>query len=124
MPTIERLMISGGSNKQTTGTGASLTEAEAEKFIDNLRNVYIESQAIYKSALANGVPKELARLCVPVARYSCMRASANLRNWLAFLTLRMNQAAQYEIRMYANAVGSIIAELFPRTWELFIESRG
>lgn len=48
-----------------------------------------------------------------------MRASANLRNWLAFLTLRMDKAAQWEIREYANSVGAIIESLYPRTWELF-----
>jgi hypothetical protein len=31
--------------------------------------------------------------------------------------------AQYEIRVYANAVGQLIAELFPRTWELFVEPK-
>jgi hypothetical protein len=60
--------------------------------------------------LSLGVPKELARLPVPVARYSRMRASANLRNWLAFLTLRMAPNAQWEIRQYANAVGEIVAD--------------
>ncbi len=48
-------------------------------------------------------------------------ASANLRNWLAFLTLRMDEHAQWEIRQYANAVGELIAEAFPRTWALFEE---
>jgi thymidylate synthase (FAD) len=48
-----------------------------------------------------------------------MRANANLRNWLAFLTLRMSPEAQWEIRQYANAVGEIIAECFPQTWKLF-----
>lgn len=52
-----------------------------------------------------------------------MRANANLRNWLAFLTLRMDSKAQYEIRVYAEAVGEIIKQKFPRTWELFIEDK-
>jgi thymidylate synthase (FAD) len=66
-----------------------------------------------------GVAREIARLVIPVSQYSRMRASANLRNWLAFLTLRMAPNAQWEIRQYANAVGTIIAERFPRTWQLF-----
>lgn len=74
--------------------------------------------------LSLGLSKELARVNTPVSRYSRMRASANLRNWLAFLTLRMDSAARWEIRQYANAVGGFIAELFPRTWELFVERRG
>lgn len=52
-----------------------------------------------------------------------MRASTNLRNWLAFLTLRAHPAAQWEIRQFAEAVGLIIAEKFPRTWTLFAERK-
>jgi thymidylate synthase (FAD) len=52
-----------------------------------------------------------------------MRASANLRNWLGFLTLRMDSKAQWEIRQYANAVSDIIKEQFPRTHDLFVEGR-
>jgi thymidylate synthase (FAD) len=69
------------------------------------------------------MPKELARLPVPVARYSRMRASANLRNWMAFLTLRSHPSAQWEIRVYADAVGTLIAERFPQTWKLFKQEK-
>lgn len=80
-------------------------------------NVLLEN--LYQEGLRAGVPKELARLVMPVGHYSRMRASANLRNWLAFLTLRMDPNAQWEIRQFANAVGSIVEKQFPRTWELF-----
>jgi len=84
-----------------------------------LERHYKESQNLYQMGLEVGVPKELARLPMAVGRYSAMRASANLRNWLQFLTLRMANNAQWEIRQYAKAVGQIIAETFPRTWSLF-----
>jgi thymidylate synthase (FAD) len=61
------------------------------------------------------VAREVARVVVPVAQYSRMRASANLRNWLAFLTLRCAPDAQWEIRQYANAVADILGNVFPRT---------
>ena len=82
---------------------------------------YADAESLYQSALASGVPKELARIHLPVARYSRMRASANLRNWLAFLTLRLDPHAQHEIRVYAEALGQCIAQAYPRTWELFAE---
>jgi thymidylate synthase (FAD) len=50
-----------------------------------------------------------------------MRATGNLRGWLGFLTLRTAPGAQWEIRQYAQAIGAIVAETFPRTWELFTE---
>lgn len=82
---------------------------------------YHAAQANYESALDAGVPKELARVGLPVGRYSKMRAQANLRNWLHFLALRMDANAQWEIRQFANAVGTIVSRRFPRTWELFRE---
>lgn len=123
VPTVERLLMTAGANKQAQGTGEQLSERSADAYRNSLVFMYSEQETLYKQALALGVPKELARIHLPVGRYSRMRASANLRNWLAFLTLRMAPTAQWEIRQYANAVGDIIAEKFPRTWELFHESR-
>jgi thymidylate synthase (FAD) len=123
LPTVERLMVDGGANKQAQSTGRRLSALEAESFRRQVEESYRHSQSLYEAALASGVPKELARIHLPVGRYSRMRASANLRNWLAFLTLRMAANAQWEIRQYANAVGEIVAERFPRTWALFVEGR-
>ena len=125
VPTVERLMLGGGHLTKQAGVakGAdALSEKEADAFRFNLECAYREQEQVYQTALARGVPKELARLVLPVGRYSRMRASANLRNWLAFLTLRMAPQAQWEIRQYANAVGELVKENFPRTWELFAAS--
>lgn len=126
IPTVERLMIgSDGKNKQAgTIKGAeALTEPVARQFQDKLRLEYVADEKTYQWALQAGVPKELARVHLPVGRYSRMRASACLLNWLRFLTLRMDPEAQWEIRQYANTVGGMIADLFPRTWALFVEGR-
>ena len=125
IPSVERLLVNSKTNKQAgTIKGAEeLDEAGAEEFRLELANEYARQESFYQRSLRRGVPKELARIDLPVGRYSKMRASTDLRNWLAFLTLRMAPDAQYEIRVYANAVGQLIAELFPRTWELFVEGR-
>ena len=121
VPTVWRLMMQGGANKQAQATkpGEIVPRYIAEQFRIKLRMGYAQAQGDYDDALGAGVPKELARLILPVGRYSRMRASANLRNWLQFLTLRMDSAAQYEIRLYANAVGDLIEQHFPHTWGLF-----
>lgn len=121
VPTVERLLLNSKTNKQAgTVAGADeLTADKAEWFRSAIAYQYGKQQSLYETALASGVPKELARVHLPVGRYSRMRASANLRNWLGFLTLRMAPNAQWEIRQYANAVGEIVAAKFPRTWALF-----
>lgn len=126
IPTVERLMIgSDGKNKQagTVKDAEVLTVEGAEAFREALREVYATNEILYQEALKRGVPKELARVHLPVGRYSRMMASTDLRNWLAFLTLRADAKAQWEIRQYAHAVGALIAEAFPRTWTLFAETR-
>jgi len=126
IPSTERLLLgSDGKNKQagTVKDAAVLTEEGARNFQEGLRQQYAAAESLYRSALDAGVPKELARAIVPVGRYSRMRATANLRNWLQFLALRMAPGAQWEIRQYANALGErILAEIFPRTWTLFAET--
>lgn len=121
VPSVERLMLNSKTNKQAgvVAGAADLTEEQAEVYRRALTEHYEEDEQFYQRALKAGVPKELARNHLPVGRYSKMRASANLRNWLAFLTLRMEAGAQWEIREYANAVGGIIEGRFPRTWSLF-----
>lgn len=126
LPTVERLMINASTSNKQAGTikgSLDMNESTANWFQTQLLMEYEAQESLYQTALRRGVPKELARIVLPVGRYSKMRASTNLRNWLAFLTLRMDTGAQWEIREYANAVASIIAEQFPRVWSLFEAAR-
>ncbi len=122
MPTISRLMVNAnGSNKQagTIKDANALTVEVAEFFRLSIAKSYVEAQDIYERALAAGIPKELARIHLPVGRYSRMRAHTDLRSWMGFLTLRNAPGAQYEIRVYAEALFNILTEQFPRTMSLF-----
>jgi thymidylate synthase (FAD) len=126
MPTAERCLMVNGANKQANAVkGADeLTHESVLEWLEELSRAYNVCEAVYQSGLRRGIPKELARLPVNVGRYSRMRASANLRNWLGFLTLRSDVVpsgafAQYEIRQFANVVANIIQQQFPRTYELF-----
>lgn len=121
IPSVERLMLNASSANKQAGTVAgapTLTEEFAKLFREKLQISYANAQALYEMALAAGVPKELARVHLPVGRYSRMRASANLRNWLQFLSLRLDSSAQWEIRQFANKVAGLCAARFPKTWAL------
>jgi thymidylate synthase (FAD) len=127
MPTVERCMMVNAANKQAGAVKGSdeLTHGSVIEWLEELAGVYKQAEIVYQSGLRRGIPKEVARLPVPVGRYTRMRASANLRNWLAFLTLRSDHvtsgaAAQWEIRQYANEVSNIIKATFPRTHALFV----
>lgn len=121
VPTVERCLMNSTKNKQAgTIKGADeLTASDATEFRSELAEMYVRQEEFYQKWLKKGVPKELARIDLPIGRYSRMRASANLRNWLAFMTLRADPMAQWEIQQFAHAVGTIISEKFPRTWDLY-----
>jgi len=108
-------------NRQAAGTGKVIDAEIAEQWLHELQRVYNRAQNVYKEGLELGVPKELARLPVPVGRYSRMRVTANLRGWLGFLALRMPYDAQKEIRLYAEVVALLAVEHFPKTMTLFME---
>jgi|CXWL01.1.fsa_nt_gi thymidylate synthase (FAD) len=125
LPSMDRLMQNAsGSNKQagTVPDAAQLTGDAAARWLEGLCQHYLDAETLYQEGLKAGVPKELARLVIPVGRYSRMRASANLRNWLGFLTLRLDPHAQYEIRVYAQALSGLLRDKFPRTMQLFEET--
>jgi thymidylate synthase (FAD) len=129
IPSVERLMLgSDGKNRQagTVGGAEALTRETAEEFRRALKVSYASAETLYQDALLMGVPKELARVHLPVGRYSRMRATGNLRGWLGFLALRStakNPAAQYEIRQYADALHGVLTVKFPRTMSLFDEGK-
>lgn len=124
VPTVERLLLTASKTNKQAGTVAGsdeLTVESAEGYRMALREMYAEAETLYQLALQRGVPKELARVHLPVGRYSTMMTNSNLRGWLNFLTLRNHHAAQWEIRQYAAAVESFLARQFPRTLALFDE---
>lgn len=125
VPPVERCLRVSATNKQAGAVKGSdpVTARAAADWQVALDLFYRSAENLYQTGLSLGLPKELARLCLPAGRYSRMRATTNLRNWLAFMTLRADPAAQWEIQRFAEAVGSIIGEKFPRTWFLYNELR-
>lgn len=61
----------------------------------------------------HGWPRELARCVLPLSTYTVVSGKANLRSLLHFLTLRLDEHAQYEIRVYAEAVLKLIEPIVP-----------
>ena len=122
-PSTERLMKGkqSKSNKQSSKEGFS--EAEAFRLRQEYHYIYEKCRDMYENLLRMGVSRELARLVLPVSQYSKMRASANLWGWLHFLGLRLDKGAQYEIRVYAEAITDILRQQFPKTLALFDEER-
>jgi thymidylate synthase (FAD) len=85
-----------------------------------IRTACEEAFKSYHALLAGGVPRELARTVLPLATYSHMFATMNLRNLFHFLTLRCAPDAQGEIRDYADAMRVLaigVAPVAMKAWE-------
>lgn len=123
LPSRDRLFHSTAGNKQAQGM-TKLRDEVADVWLSSLKEAYHDAERVYQGSLADGVPKELARLIMPVGHYSRMRASANLRNWLQFMTLRCDPQAQWEIRQFALAVGDVLNKTFPKTFALWCQEFG
>lgn len=98
-----------------------LTEEAMIEWLAEDEELSLTLERHYQKGLQIGLPKEIARKKTPVDHYSRMRAAGNLRNWLAFMTLRCDPHAQWEIRQYANALAEVVRATFPQTHKLWSE---
>lgn len=92
----------------------------ADDLIIMMRRANAASFEAYHRLLEFGVSRELARSVLPVATYSHMFATMNLLNLFRFLTLRCDSHAQYEIRVYADAMRDLARSVAPvavAAWE-------
>lgn len=107
------------SNKQAREFKALSSEeaAVAREQIDHYTEHCEYAFGLYKSLLEKGWPRELARAVLPVSTYSRMHATVDLHNLLHFLKLRLHPHAQYEIRVYADAMLRLITPVVPVTIE-------
>jgi thymidylate synthase (FAD) len=91
------------SNKQASD--GVLDAADDAELSQDLLEHYERSYALYRKALDKGVAKEMARLFLPgFAVYYTGVWKIDLHNHLHMLRLRMANDAQYEIRVYAQAM--------------------
>jgi thymidylate synthase (FAD) len=125
VPSEERPLVNSGSSARPKFTGDD-PEGLHEWFTHLLLESYEADFDRYQQALDNGISNEMARLLLPVATYSSMYATANLRAWLHFISLRTSEEnahwkghPQYEIVQAAKAIEEKLRELFPLTLAAF-----
>ncbi len=91
------------SNKQASGD-ALPPEANA-LLMEKLVHHYEQSYTLYEEAIAAGAAREMARLFLPgFSVYYTWVIKVDALNLMHFLRLRMADDAQYEIRVYAQAI--------------------
>ena len=120
VPKVEHIGAQSAVNKQarTIQEGFDEVNKLSTLFQAQIQDNCKLSFVAYKDMLLRGCPRELARSVLPMATYTRFFAKVNLRNLLHFLELRLDSHAQYEIRVYAEAIKTLIRPIIPVTWEM------
>jgi thymidylate synthase (FAD) len=71
----------------------------------------------------HGIARELARMVLPANIYTQWYWKVDLHNLLHFLSLRADPHAQYEIRVYAEAMLDVVKRWLPITHDAFVQHR-
>jgi len=85
----------------------------------SLKNHTESSVKLYNDMLKAGVCREQARMVLPQNMYVHYIASANLLNIMKFINLRDKPEAQWEIRVLAQAMDTMLSSLYPKVWAAF-----
>jgi thymidylate synthase (FAD) len=117
-PSAENIRRQSNSNRQ--GGTEPVDEKTAHDFLTHLEKAE-QSYAEYEKFLERGVARELARLALPVSVYTEWYWKCDLHNLLRFLSLRMDDHAQQEIRDYAKAMFELIRPIVPIAAQAFLD---
>ncbi len=118
IPELEQITTQSTDNKQMR---TDEQHPEAEEIALNIVGANRASFQAYKKLIRQGAPRELARTVLPVGIYSHMFATANLHNWFHFCKERSHEHAQYEIRVYSDAIIEMLEEIAPIATQVFRE---
>jgi thymidylate synthase (FAD) len=99
---------------------ALLGEKDESKYRDGevVFDPYSEDDPLFGDDF-NGIAREMARCVLPVANYTELYWTQNLHNMMHLLKLRMDPHAQYEIRVFADAVYDLIKPIYPEALQAF-----
>jgi thymidylate synthase (FAD) len=125
IPEPQHLAAQSTVNNQ--GRGAVLEGAEAARVLEILKSDAARSYDHYEAMLSQdgqqGLARELARMNLPANIYTQWYWKVDLHNLFHFLRLRADAHAQYEIRIYAEAIAKVVADWVPVAYGAFEDYR-
>ncbi len=129
IPDEKNLSVQSKSNKQ--GRGQIISKEDAKEVLSILKNDAENCYSSYEYLLnensdgeiiddsRDGLARELARINLTLNTYTQWYWKTNLHNLMNFIFLRADAHAQYEIRVYAEAIYEIMKAWVPISAEAF-----
>ena len=125
IPAPEHLAAQSVVNNQ--GRGDVLGADESARVLEILKTDAMRNYDNYEAMISQegqqGLARELARMNLPANIYTQWYWKVDLHNLFHFLRLRADAHAQYEIRVYADAICAVVADWVPLAYAAFADYR-
>ena len=131
----EAQQLSSQSSVNNQGRDEVLGAREAKRVLELLRKDASDCYEHYEEMLnfneqgkildenKKGLTRELARMNLTLNTYTQWYWKIDLHNLMHFISLRLDQHAQYEIRVYAQVMLDCLKKWTPLTYEAFCQHR-
>jgi thymidylate synthase (FAD) len=117
VPELDRMQKKATDNKQGSSNALVNDPESCRHLIQMAGDRAFDS---YERLLGEGLAPELARTVLPCGTYTEWYFQQDLHNTLHLLKLRLDPHAQYEVRVYAEAMLKLLRPIFPTiisSWE-------
>ena len=119
VPEADKVAPQSTDNKQGRANEA-FDKAKAEEIIDSLKKGQENAYENYSELIDEGLAREIARINLPLSLSTEFYWEMDLHNLFHFLKLRLDSHAQYEIRVYAEAILEICKKVAPMATASFM----
>lgn len=116
-PEASRIQGQSKTNKQ--GSDGQLSEEVVSDFLICTDITSKSNYNQYERHIEQGVSRELARINLPLTAYTEFYWKIDLLNLLKFIRLRSDSHAQYEIRVFSDALADFVKENNPLVFAAF-----
>ncbi|MFA5448259.1 MAG: FAD-dependent thymidylate synthase [Sphaerochaeta sp.] len=122
LPSRDMISMQSEDNKQARSPEA-VSDEVADRVLEILEDDQKRVYENYEELLEMGIARELSRINLPLSLYTEWYWQMDLHNLFHFLRLRIDEHAQYEIRVYAQVILDIIRTVCPIAVEAFEEHK-
>src|SRR3954468_8971467 len=120
MPEAEKLEKQSRKNNQGR-SGQAVDRARYDEAVRRLTQVRDAARGAYEWMTGEDIARELARIDLPLSTYTQWYWKIDLHNLLHFLTLRVDRHAQWEIRVFGEAMAGMLKRVAPLSYEAWID---
>ena len=116
-PDPAQIQYQSALNKQ--GRSGKVPKKLTNKVLQYFKEISEKSFDMYQELNEAGLARELIRAILPVNLYTEWYWKNDLHNLLHFIGLRSDSHAQYEIRVFSDAMAESVKKAAPHAWEAY-----